>query len=379
MAQIKKIFIISGEPSGDLLAGNLVSAIKNLNPAIKISGVGGAYLAKAGCEIFCDIKNLSVMGFFDVLKKLPKFLKLKKFILNKIDLENPEAIILVDFSGFNLRLAKTINKKIPAIYYVSPQVWASREGRIDSIRKFISKMLVLFKFEEDFYRQRGIQATWVNHPLIDLVKPALEKSEFLNNYRISTSKKIIALLPGSRKQEIRIILPLMLKAAQIINQTDKQTQFIIAKAPNLDTQIYQNECRKFNLDLKIVDGLTYDCLNCAAASMVCSGTATLEAAIIQKPFVIVYKTNLLNYLLYRPQIKIPYIGMVNIVAGRKIIPEFIQFNAQPKKIADSIIKYLQEPVYTSQTIQELKTVKANLGEPGAANRAANLILNFLQK
>jgi len=403
MAQIKKIFIVSGEPSGDLLAGNLVSEIKKLNPDLKISGVGGIHLSEAGCEIFYDIKELSVMGFFDVLKKLPKFMKLKKMILNKIELEKPDAIIFVDFSGLNLRLGQAINKRIPTIYYVSPQVWASREGRINCIRKFISKMVVLFEFEEEFYRQRGIQTTCVGHPLVDLAKPALEKQDFLNNFRISPSKKIIALLPGSRKQEIKLILPIMLKAAQIINKKISQTQFIIAKATNLDKQLYLDECKKigfadnsqrfsqwygkvfytflyhkkFDLDLKIIEGATYDCLNIADCSLVCSGTATLEAAIMQKPFSVVYKTNLLNYLLYRPQIKIPYIGMVNIVAGRRIVPEFIQFNASPKKIADSIIKFLQEPAYANRIIGDLTTVKNNLGSSGAAGRAAKLILDFI--
>ncbi|MDD5465979.1 MAG: lipid-A-disaccharide synthase [Candidatus Omnitrophica bacterium] len=395
MAQIKKIFIVCGEPSGDLLAANLVGAIKNLEPDIKISGAGGARLAKAGCEIFYDIQGLAVMGLFDVLKKLPKFFELKKIILSKIDADKPDAVILVDFSGFNLRLAKavnpsttlridgeqgrTINKRIPVIYYVSPQLWASRESRINCIKKFISMMVVLFKFEEEFYKQRGIQAACVGHPLIDLVKPALEKQEFANNFRIDPSKKIIALLPGSRKQEIKIILPLMLKAAALINKAIPQAQFIIAKAPNLDQQLYWDECKKFNLDFKIIDGLTYDCLNIAQASIVCSGTATLEAAIMQKPFVIVYKTNILNYLLYRPQIKIPYIGMVNIVAGRKIVPEFIQFGARPKIISKSMIELLQDPLSANRMSQDLKAVKDSLGQPGAAGRAAKLILEFLQK
>ncbi|MDD5477899.1 MAG: lipid-A-disaccharide synthase [Candidatus Omnitrophica bacterium] len=379
MAQIKKIFIVCGEPSGDLLAANLVSAIKNLDPNIKISGTAGTHLSKAGCEIFYDIQELAVMGFFDVLKKLPKFFKLKKTTLKKIDADKPDAVILVDFSGFNLRLAKAINKRLPVIYYVSPQVWASREGRINCIKKFISLMIVLFKFEEEFYQQRGIQTSCVGHPLIDLVKPILEKQEFVNNFRIDQSKKIIALLPGSRKQEIKIILPLMLKTAVLINKAIPQTQFIIAKAPNLDQQLYWDECKKFNLDFKIIDGLTYDCLNIAQASIVCSGTATLEAAIMQKPFVIVYKTNMLNYLLYRPQIKIPYIGMVNIVAGRKIVPEFIQFAARPKMIAKAIIGLLQNLPSANRMSQDLKAVKESLGEPGAAGRAAKLILEFLQK
>lgn len=379
MAQITKIFIVSGEPSGDLLAGNLAGAIKTVDPDIKISAVGGKYLAKAGCEIFYDIGELSVMGFFDVLKKLPKFFKLKKIILEKIDADKPDAIIFVDFSGFNLRLAKSINKRIPAIYYVSPQLWASREGRINNIKKFISKMFVLFKFEEEFYKQRQIQAVCAGHPLMDLVKPSLQRQEFLENFRITPDKKIIALLPGSRKQEVRLILPLMLKAARLINKTTPRTQFIIAKAPNLDTRIYQDECKNFDLDLKIIDGRTYDCLNMAEASLVCSGSATLEAAIIQKPFVIVYKTNILNYLLYRPQVKIPYIGMVNIVAGKKIVPEFIQFDANPKRIAEAILKFLREPEYANRLTQDLTAVKNSMGEPGASARAAKLILDFLQK
>lgn len=377
MEKIKKIFIICGEPSGDLLAGNLSQVIKTLDPNIQISGVGGINLANSGCEIFYNIKELAVMGLFDVLRKLPKFFKLKKIILEKINKDKPDAVILVDFSGFNLRLAKALNKGVPVIYYVSPQVWASRKGRINYIKKFISMMLVLFKFEEEFYRRNGIQSTCVGHPLLDLVKPSLSQREFLENFRISPEKKIIALLPGSRKQEVKLILPIMLKAAYLINQAFPQTQFIIAKSPNLDTQIYQNERRKFSLDIKIIDGRAYDCLSIAQASLVCSGTATLEAAISQKPFVIIYKTNFLNYLLYRPQIKIPYIGMVNIVAGKKIVPEFIQFGATPEKISESILKFLQEPAATDSLTQSLQTVKDSLGSAGAAERAAKLILDFI--
>jgi len=378
MAQIKKIFIISGEPSGDLLAADLAQAITQLNPEIKISGVGGRFLAKTGAQIFCDIKELSVMGFFDVLKKLPKFLKLKQLILEKISTDKPQAVILVDFSGFNLRLAQAINKQLPTIYYVSPQVWASREKRINCIRDFISKMIVLFNFEAEFYKQRQIPAHCVGHPLISLVRPTMEKQDLLNQLKINPSGKVIALLPGSRKQEVKKLLPVMLKAAKFINQEITRTQFVIAKSINLDMQIYQNEFKKSTLDLKIVDGKTYDCLNIADFCLVCSGTATLETAIMQKPFVIVYKMNWLNYLLYRPQVRIPYIGMVNIVAGKKIVPEFIQFNARPKVIAQAVLEFLRNPEQTKQMLDNLAYVKSNLGAPGAAQRAAKLILDFLQ-
>ncbi len=379
MAPIKKAFIICGEPSGDLLAADLVSAIQRINPGIEFSGVGGLRLEQTKTRIFYNISELSVMGLFDVFKKLPRFLKLKKLILEKIDTEKPDCLILVDFSGFNLRLAKAVNKRIPVIYYVSPQIWASREGRINNIKKYISMVIVLFKFEEEFYLKRKIQAFFVGHPLAGLVKPTPEKSAFLNRFQLDPDNRIIALLPGSRTQEVKLILPLMLKTAGYINQAIRQTQFIIAKAPNLKEEIYQNLCRDSSLNLKIVDGRTHDCLSNACAGIVCSGTATLEAAIIGTPFVIVYKTNLLNYLLFRPQIKIPYIGMVNIIAGKKIVPEFIQFNAQPKKIAAEIIQLLQNPNYTEKMRQDLKTAKDTLGQPGAAERAAGIILNFLTK
>ena len=379
MAQIKKIFIVCGEPSGDLLAGNLIQEIKKIDPAIQISGVGGTYLKRSGAEIFCDIKELSVMGFFDVLKKLPKFLQLKQLILKKIASQRPDAIIFVDFSGFNLRLAKAINRRIPTIYYVSPQVWASRENRINSIRDFISKMIVLFKFEEDFYKKRGVQAHWVGHPLLSLVQPTMEKQELLKNLGLNPAQKVIALLPGSRKQEIRKLLPIMLNAGQFINNKIPGMQFIIAKAPNLDARLYQDECDKYNLNLKIVDGKTYDCLNSADFCLVCSGTATLETAIMQKPFMIIYKMNLLNYLLYRPQVKIPYIGMVNIVAGKKNVPEFIQFNAQPEMISRAALELLQNPAQEKQMLDSLASVKTSLGSPDAAERSAKIILDFLNK
>jgi len=379
MEKIKNIFIVCGEPSGDLLAANLVSAIHNLDPQIKFSGVGGLKLAETGAEIVYDIKELSVMGLLDVLKKLPKFLKLKKIILEQIAIRRPDCLILVDFSGFNLRLAKAVNKRIPVIYYVSPQIWASRENRAHSIKKFISMNIVLFKFEEQFYRQRQIEAICAGHPLIDLVKPSTNKESFQKSFGIDPAKKIVALLPGSRKQEIKFILPLMLKTAQFIDKMIPGVQFIIAKTPNLDKQIYAKECGNFDLDIKIIEGRTPDCLNIAQASLVCSGTATLEAAIIQKPFVIIYKTGLLNYLFYRSQIRVPYIGIVNIAAGKKIIPEFIQFSARPKLIAESIIDLLQNPLTANQMSQNLKAVKDSLGEPGASGRAAELILDFLQK
>ncbi len=374
----KQVLIICGEPSGELHAATLVSAIKNINPAIRILGVGSRLLERSGTEIIYDTSGLSVMGLFDVLKKLPKFIALKKLVLNKITNEKFDAVIFVDFSGFNLRLAKAINNSIPTIYYVSPQVWASRPGRIKTIKKYIKKMIVLFKFEQEFYSRHGMDVDFLGHPLLDIARPAMPKNEFLAGLGLSDKEKTLALFPGSRKQEIKNILPVMLKTAQLLNK-EINAQFIIAKPVQVDWDIYNCLIKKSNLDAKVVEGKTYDCIEAADFCLVCSGTATLETAIMQKPFVIIYKMNLLNYLLYRPQVKIPYIGIVNIVAGSKIIPEFVQFGAKAKKIAQEVLRIWRNQRELQKITSNLTLVKSSLGEPGAAIRAAELILKFLQK
>ncbi len=379
MAKENNILIVCGEPSGDLNAANLVKAIKQLCPDVKISGVGGEMLRKAGANIYCDIKGLAVLGLFDALKKLPSFFALKDFLLQKIKEEKPDAVILVDFSGFNLRLAKEINKSVPVIYYTSPQIWASRAGRINSIKKYVSKMIVFFKFEEKLYRQHRVDVDFAGHPLLDIVRPVMTKKELLEGLKFSPDKTTIALLPGSRKAEIRNILPVMLEAANIIRKKIRGAQFVVAKSPQVDWEIYNRIVRRHNrLELKVVEGKTYDCLEAADFALVASGTATLETAIMQRPFVVIYRLSLLNYLLYLPQVKISYIGMVNIVAGKKIIPEFIQHAAAPRRIANEVVAILKDPARLEQMKKELNKVKSSLGEPGAASRAAKIIIDFIK-
>jgi len=377
MAQ-KQILIICGEASGDLNAGNLAKEILKIDPQIKICAVGGENLKRAGAEIIYDIKELSVLGFFDVLKKLPKFFRLKDFILRKISEDKPDAVVLVDFSGFNLRLAKAMNKSIPAIYYVSPQVWASRAGRIKTIKEYISKMIVLFKFEEDFYKKYGVSVDFAGHPLLDIVRPSMKKEEFCRKFSLAPNKTTIALLPGSRKSEVKKILPVMLKSAGLISKKIKNIQFVIAKSPQVDWDVYNHLTNHQKFELETVEGKTYDCLDVSSFALVASGTATLETAIMQKPFAVIYKMGLLNYLLYRPQVKVPFIGMVNIVAGKKIVPEFIQFSATPEKISAEVLNILHNPSEIQRIKEDLARVRASLGEKGAASRAARIILDFLK-
>lgn len=373
-----KILIVCGEASGDLNAANLIQALRKNNPYLEISGVGGEFMKNAGAEVFYDIKGLSVIGLFDVLKKLPEFFGLKKIVMDEIKKRSPDCVILVDFSGFNLRLAKEINNTVPVYYYISPQVWASRQGRIKTIKKYIRKMIVLFKFEESFYRKFGIEAHFVGHPLLDIVSPQMNSRDFMDKYQLSERKTIISLLPGSRKQEVKNILPLMIKTAILINKKADSIEFLIAKSPNVEWEIYNRITARSGLDLKIVEGKTYDCLNVSGFCLVASGTATLETAIMQKPFFVIYKMNLLNYLLYRPQVKVPFIGMVNIVAGRRIVPEFIQFNAKPGLIASEAMDLLKDQNKVRTMENDLKQIKTLLGERGAAGRAAIIILESLK-
>lgn len=368
MAQ-KHILIICGEASGDLHAANLIRDIKKINPLIRISGVGGQLMRASGASILSDIKDLSAIGLFDVLKKLPKFFALKELILRKIRQDKPDAVIFVDFSGFNLRLAKQINKTIKTIYYISPQVWASRAGRVKTIKKYISKMIVFFKFEEGFYKRYGVDVDCVGHPLLDIVTIKVGKKD--------ASKTTIALLPGSRQTEIKYILPVMLKASLCISKKIKDAQFLLAKSPQVDRDIYQRLTKGAKLDLKIVEGKTYDCINLADFCLVASGTATLETAILEKPFCVIYKMHPLNYFFYRPQIKIPYISLVNILAERKIVPEFIQFRAVPKKIAQEATRIIQNPAEIERIKKDLVYLKSLLGEKGASQRAAQIIVDFI--
>jgi len=373
----KNIIIVCGEPSGDLHASLLAQEIKSMQPEISISGVGGPLFQKYCDELYCDIEKLAVLGLTDVLKKLPEFIRLKRLILKNIQEKRPSGIILIDFSGFNLRLAKAINNSCKTIYYISPQVWASRSGRVKTIKKYIQGIIVFFKFEQQFYLRHGIKAEWVGHPLLDIVKPASDKKDFFFQLKLSTTNPTFALLPGSRRQEIDNILPIMLDTAKFLRKALPAAQFILVKPPQMNQAIYHRHLNKTDLKIVIVEEKAYDCIAHSDFCLVASGTATLETAILQKPFIIIYKMNLLNYLLYRPQVRIPFVGMVNIVAGKRIIPEFIQFRARPRKIAQTILDLWQDKEKMQEIKLKLKETVSLLGEKGATRRAAQLILNIL--
>ncbi|MDP3142514.1 MAG: lipid-A-disaccharide synthase [Candidatus Omnitrophota bacterium] len=380
MAEQKKIIIVAGEASGDLHASHLVTDIKNILPDTKFYGLGGSKMRAAGVELFYDLTTLSVVGFFEVLKHLKTIRKIFHELLKKVDEIKPAAVILVDFPGFNLRLAEQLKKRnIKVIYYISPQIWAWGLKRVHLIKRVVDKMLVILPFEEKLYRKYGADATFVGHPLLDLAKPTESAEKFISSVSLAPDKTTIALLPGSRNKEVERLLPPMLKACRIIHRQNPQTQFLLLKASTVEEKIFQKILSKFNLPLYFAIDQTYNGLNVATVAIVTSGTATLETAIMQKPMVIIYKVSFLTWVFIKQMIKIPYIGLVNVVAGKKIVPECLQYEATPEIIAQNILEILKDKEKFLRMINDLSQLRQKLGKTGASMRAAEIVAGVLNQ
>jgi lipid-A-disaccharide synthase len=376
---LKRILIVAGEPSGDLRGAELISSLKEVLPQIDVVGVGGIEMLKAGARLYYNITNLAVVGFIEVLRNVGKFRKIFKLLTDKLNNDNIQAVVLIDYPGFNLRFAREAKKRnIPVIYYISPQVWAWGERRIELIKKLVNKMIVVFKFEEELYRKNGIDAEFVGHPLLDVVKPNSEPTQLKRTLGIPPEKRIIALLPGSRKREVKRHLPVMVKASKIIQNHFPQMQFLVLKSSVIKEKKIIKILRNAKLAIKIVKDKTYDCLNISEFVLTASGTATLETALMKKPMIVIYKTSFLTYLILKPLIKIPNISLVNVVAGKRIVPEFIQYRARAKPIANKAIEILSITELRLKIKRELSILRDKLGEDGASRRAAKIISEFLR-
>ena len=378
--QTTQLMIVAGEASGDLHAAHLVEAIHHLDPNIRFSGLGGPLMQDAGVEIYQDITKIAVVGFVEVLKHYGKFKKAFDLILGKIKEQRPAAVILVDYPGFNLRLAQKIKKLgIKVIYYISPQVWAWKANRVEIIRECVDKMLVLFPFEKEFYKKFNINVTCVGHPLVNTIQVESTKEDFLRSAKLSTQKLTIGLLPGSREKEVQIHLPIMVEAAEILAKEFTQIQFLVARASTIPSSMIEASVRTSAVPMTIIEKNTYDAVHACDLCMVASGTATLETAILGKPMVVIYKTSLITWALARIFIKIPYIGLVNVVAGKKIVPECIQFEATGPKMAEELKNIFTNELKIVEIKEELRKVKDSLGESGASQRAAEAVLSTIRR
>ena len=374
----KRILVITGEASGDMRAAGVVRAIKKTHPSYQFIGIGGDFMKAAGVELIENIDQLGVVGFIEVLKHLPVIKKIFNTILSYLDQNPVDAALLVDYPGFNMRLAKTLKSRgIKVIYYVSPQVWAWKEKRVKVLKQIVDKMLVLFPFEKDIYAKYGMEVDYVGHPLVDEVKITEPPSSIKAQLGIKPQMQTIGLLPGSREKEITRHLPSMLDAAKILYVKNSNRRFIVLRAPTIPKGMLEGIIKDSGVNAIIYEGPIYNGIGTMDAVIVASGTATLECGLLLRPMVIMYKTAWPTYLIAKSVVKIPYIGLVNIVAGKKIIPELIQQDATGEKLAASIEEIFSNPNFYGQMTNDLAQMKKLLGHSGASTRAASIITSFL--
>jgi lipid-A-disaccharide synthase len=376
----RKILIVAGETSGDLHGSHLVKAALSLDPKLHFYGVGGEHLRSMGTEVIFDSSEVAVVGIVEVFSKLRSILRAFRWLKKSLDVDKPALAILIDFPDFNLRLAQQANKRgIPVFYYISPQVWAWRKGRIKKIARLVRKLVVILPFEVSFYRQRGIDCEFVGHPLIDIVKPHLSKEKAHEIFRLDKDKRTIGLLPGSRREEVQKLLPVLLKSAHLLLRDFSKLQFIMPIAPAINRFEIEEYISRFNVEVRLVDEHIYDMLNICDIIITASGTATLEAAIMNTPMVIVYKVSFLSYLVGWLLVKVKNIGLVNLIAERRIVPELIQGQASPVNIFNETSKMLQNPHLLSTIKGELEKVREKLGNPGASQRAAEILYRVIHQ
>ena len=378
MGRNLKICMIAGERSGDLHAAEVASQILKSSPSAEIFGMGGKRMRDAGVEIIHDMTEIAVVGFSEVLKHFADFRRVFHDLLDTIEKRRPDAVVLIDLPGFNLRLGPRVKALgIPVIYYISPQVWAWGKRRTRKMRTFIDRFFVILPFEVDFYKHEGIHAEFVGHPLIDVLQAACTPREYRTKLGLDDHAKLVALLPGSRKQEIERILPLMIESAKRIREHVPDSTFVIPAASDYLKQLIEDSLRGHDLQMLVRTGETYDILNSADAAVVSSGTATLEAGWFGVPFVLVYRMSLPSYLIARSVARIDRIGLLNILAGETIATEYIQGNAKPGVIADEICRFLTDEELARKKREDLLRIRGLLGTGGAARRVADGIIEFI--
>jgi len=374
-----QVMIIAGEISGDMHAAALIRAIRASKPDTAFFGIGGDLMRSEGVEIFYDVKDMAVMGFTEVMKRFGFFRRVFHHMLSLAETRKPDAVILVDYPGFNLRFAEKVHKMgIKTIYYICPQVWAWNRGRIPKMARIVDRLISIFPFEAKHFEKTGLKVDFVGHPLVDEIKPFL--SGPTPELPWNDGKPRVAILPGSRRHEIERILPVMMETVILVEKKYPNSGFIIAAPSQEIAGFIKERVARFPVKpdrLEIVGSNTRQVLRQATAAMVASGTATVETALIQCPMVIIYKMSALTYLFARMLVRVKSIGMVNIIADRQLCPEFIQHKAVPANIARAMISLLGDTPDRGFQLKNLEKVSEALGPGGAADRAAEIVIEEL--
>ncbi len=376
----KRIMISAGEASGDMHAANVVNALRRHEPQLEFYGMGGAQMQEAGVDLLVDCSDIAVMGIVEVLLKYRSIMAALNILKASLAENSPDLLILVDYQEFNNKLAeyaKSLGVKV--LFYIGPQVWAWRQHRVHQIGKRVDMMAVILPFEEAFYCDANVPVRFVGNPLADEVKPNKSKARCMHEYGLDSERTVIGLLPGSRRSEIKRILPLQLAAADLLQRSKPELQFVIPIARSLSSEQFQAELNKYrHLQVRLVDDLSYNVMQCCDAIIAASGTATLEIALMGIPNCITYKIAHLSYAILKQMVHIEHIGLVNIVAGKGIVKEFLQYQARPDAIAAEIQRILDDSDYRNTMQAELKQVREKLGKPGGVENMAELVLEMLE-
>ena len=360
-----KLAIVAGEASGDLHASEVIRELKRLEPSLELFGIGGDLLAREGTTLLHHASEIGFIGLFNVLRHLPMFRKIFRELMERIEAEKPDAVLLVDYPGFNLRVARRAKELgLRVVYYISPQVWAWRKGRVRHIARYVDRMIVLFPFEEEFYREHEVPVTYVGHPLI-------EQLAGVKRTQRSDDELRVALLPGSRRQEVHTLLPAMLDAVAILRRERKVNAYII-QAPTIEHDELMAIVRAKDIDVPILPHDRGEGVAAADVSLSASGTATLESAVLGTPVVVMYRLSHLTYLLGKKLVKLPHFSLVNIVAEKEVVPELVQDDVNGERIAAEV-KRMVAPENYERIRAELAKVREKLGEPGASRRVAEEI------
>jgi lipid-A-disaccharide synthase len=374
------VLIIAGETSGDLHGANLVRAVHRVAPEVHFCGIGGDKLREAGVEILVHSSRLAVVGITEVLSKLgavSRALGLIKSLLTEKDLD---LAILIDFPDFNLHVATHLRRRgVRILYYISPQIWAWRGWRIRKIKRLVDKMVVILPFEASLYERKGVDATFVGHPLLDVVRPHSTRDEYLNTLGIDSDRQVVGFFPGSRDHEVGRLLPVMLGAARLLLRQIPNLHFLIALAPGIDDQCVSQLMGARDFPVTVSKGSPYDTMAVSEMLVVASGTATLEAAILGVPMVIVYKVSTLTSYIGRMMARVKHIGLVNLVANKTVVPELIQDDVTSERVAEEALSILMDKGRLASMKSALLAVKKNLGRPGASDRVADTVLEMMDR
>lgn len=379
-----RILISAGEASGEMYGAQLIEALRRRDPTLEFFGVGGEGMHAAGCDTVVDAKDLSVVGITEILSHLPKIWGLFGKLIAEADRRRPDLAVVIDSPAFNWRVARAMRKRgIPVIYYVAPQFWAWRQGRVRLLRKYVDKALVIFPFEEKFYRDRGVDATFVGHPLGHLTKPTINRTEYAAQHELDPSKPWITIMPGSRKKEVRMNLPEILKSAI---QLGTGYEFLLPVAATLDRSFVQALIRQALKGSHTSIHLVPDALPALAhsrAGIIASGTATVEAAIMGTPFLMVYRVSRLTYMLGRPRVKVPRFAMVNLIAGIEVVPELVQRDFVAENVVTRLNEILPDGPVRENMLRGLAEVKSHLrgnffDHSNPAERAADVVIELLR-